>query len=188
MMSSFLKHRRAKQWQPATNSLHHRQALRSPSTWTTTQRKSSRRSTTNSSVIPLTTPTATYTMLSTLVATRKQSSSTKGKIMWKLKLTVRCLIIGYLITTGTTGKNGAATRQHPLLNQSSRRLILLTRKFIQNASCTRRKALKFPMHHPSQSTRSTSTFCQQRQQKREPTRAKSFLTINGEGVTQKYAS
>ena len=90
----------------------------------------------------LTTPTATYIMLSTLVATRKQSPSTKGKIMKKSKLTVRHLITGYLITTGTTRESGAATRQHLLPNQSNRRLILLTRKFIQIAFCTPKESTR----------------------------------------------
>ena len=79
-------------------------------------------------------------MLSTLVASQKQSSSKKGKTIKKSKPTVRHLIIRYLTSTGTTPESSPATKQHPLLNQSSRRLILLTRKSIQNASYTPKKS------------------------------------------------
>ena len=104
-----------------------------------------------------------------LVATRKQSSSTKEKIMRKSKPTVRHLITGYLISTGTIRENGVATRQHLLLNQSSRRLILLTRKSIQNASCTPKESTRvsnaalFTKHSehlqllPTKTTKSNST-------------------------------
>jgi len=47
-----------------------------------------------------------------------------------------------------------------------------------------REALELPMHHSSQNTRNTSTFCQQRQQEKEPTRAKSLLTIKEEGASR----
>ena len=72
----------------------------------------------------------------------KQSSSTTVKIMKKSKPTARHPISKYLTTTGTTRESGAATRQHLLSNQSSRRLILLTRKFTQNASCTPKESTR----------------------------------------------
>jgi len=81
-------------------------------------------------------------MLSTLAATQKQSSSIKGKIMRKSKPTVRHLTTGYLLSTSTIHENGVATRQHLPPNQSSRRLILLTRKSIQNASCTPKESTR----------------------------------------------
>ena len=136
MMISFLNQRWTKQQQPAAKFLHLHQESQSLSIWTTTRRWFSGQSTINNSATPLTFPTVTYTMLSTLVATRKQSSSTKGKITKKSKLTARHLIIGYPISTGTTPESGAATKQHLLRNQNSRRLTLLTRKFIQNAFYT----------------------------------------------------
>ena len=67
---------------------------------------------------------------------QKQSSSIKEKIMKKSKLTARHLTIDYPTTTGTTRGSDAATKQYLLLNRpSSRRLILLTRNFIQNVFC-----------------------------------------------------
>src|SRR6185312_8012031 len=81
-------------------------------------------------------------MLSTLVATRKQSSSTKEKIVRKSKPIVRHLTTGYLLSTGTIHEKGVVTRQHLLLNQSSRRLTPLTRKSIQNASCTPKESTR----------------------------------------------
>ena len=81
-------------------------------------------------------------MLSTLVATRKQSSSTKEKTMKKQKPTVRHLTIGYLTSTGTTPESGAATKQHHLHNQSSRRSILLTKKSTQNASYIQKESTR----------------------------------------------
>ena len=56
--------------------------------------------------------------------------------MKKSKLTARHLTIYYPTTTGTTRGSDAATKQYLLLNRpSSRRLILLTRNFIQNVFC-----------------------------------------------------
>ena len=90
----------------------------------------------------MTTPTVTYTMSSTLAAMQKQSSSTKGKIMRKLKPTVQHLITGYPISTGITSENDVATTQHLLLNQSSRRLILLNRRYIQNVSYIQKESTR----------------------------------------------
>ena len=81
-------------------------------------------------------------MLSTLAATQKQSSSTKGKIMRKSKPIVRHLTTGYLLSTGTIHEKGVVTRQHLLLNQSSRRLILLIRRSTQNDSCTQKESTR----------------------------------------------
>ena len=125
-----------KQQQLATNFLHLHQESQSLSAWTRTQRRFSRQSTINNLATPSTTPTATYTMSSTLVAIRKQSLSTKGKIMRKSKPTVRHPTIGYPISAGTTRRKGAVTKQHLLPNQSRQILIALTRRFTQDASCT----------------------------------------------------
>ena len=62
--------------------------------------------------------------------------------MRKSKPTVQHLITGYLISRGTTRENDVVTRQHLLLNQSSRRLTLLIRKSIQNASCTLKESTR----------------------------------------------
>ena len=92
---------------------------------------------------PWTTPTSTYTMLSTLVAMQEQSSSTKEKIMKKSKPTARHPASNYPTTTGTTRGSDAATKQYHLLNRpSSRRSILLTRNSIQNASCTPKESTR----------------------------------------------
>ena len=123
--------------------LHLHKKSRSLSTWTTTQRRFSRRGTTNSSTTPLTTPIVTYTMLSTLVATRKQSSSTTVKIMKKSKTTARHPTSKYLTITGTIRESGAATRQHLLPNRpNNRRLILLIRNFTQDVSYTLKKSTR----------------------------------------------
>ena len=62
--------------------------------------------------------------------------------MGKSNPTVRHLTTGYLLSKGTIHENGVATRQHLLLNQSSRRLTPLTRKSIQNASCTPKESTR----------------------------------------------
>ena len=65
-----------------------------------------------------------------------------------------------IINKGEDQEDDAVTEQYLLLNrQSSRRSIPLIKNFIQDVFCTQKEALEFPMHHPSQSTRSTSTFC-----------------------------
>ena len=81
-------------------------------------------------------------MLSTLATMQEQSSSAKEKIMRKSKPTVRRPTTGYLTSTGTIHENGVATRQHLLLNQSSRRLIPLIRRSTQNASCTQKESTR----------------------------------------------
>ena len=63
--------------------------------------------------------------------------------MKKSKLTAQHLIIVYPTTTGTTRGSDAATKQYLLLNRpSSRRLILLTRNFIQNVFCTPKESTR----------------------------------------------
>src|SRR6185312_2781028 len=81
-------------------------------------------------------------MLLTLVATQKLSSSIMVKIMKKSKPTARHPTSKYLTIMGTTRESSAATRQHLLPNQSIRRLILLTRNFTQNASCTPKESTR----------------------------------------------
>jgi len=75
-----------------------------------------------------------------------------------------------IINKGEDQEDDAVTEQYLLLNrQSSRRSIPLIKNFIQDVFCTQKEALEFPMHHPSQSTWSTSTFSRQRQQGKEAT-------------------
>ena len=84
----------------------------------------------------------TCTTLSTLATTQEQSSLVNEKIMRKSKHTVRHPTTGYLTSTGTIRENGVATRQHLLLNQSSRRLIPLIRRSIQNASYIQKESTR----------------------------------------------
>ena len=136
--------KRVKKQQSATKYLHRHQESWSLFTWTTTQRRFkikretsiSWQSTINNLVTPSTIPIATYTMSSTLVTIRKQSSSTKEKTMKKSKLTARHLIIDYPTTTSTTRENNAMPTQYLLNQQNSRRLIPLIKNFIQDAFYT----------------------------------------------------
>ena len=137
--------KRVKKQQSATKYLHRHQESWSLFTWTTTQRRFkikretsiSWQSTINNLVTPSTIPIATYTMSSTLVAIRKQSSSTKEKTMKKSKLTARHPTINFLRITSTTRENDAVTEQYLLLNQqSSQRAIPLIKNFIQDVFYT----------------------------------------------------
>ena len=64
----------------------------------------------------------------------------------------------------------------PSKPKSSQRSIPLIKNIIQDVFCTQKEALEFPMHHPSQSTQSTSTSCRQKRKRKESTSTKLLLT------------
>jgi hypothetical protein len=100
-------------------------------------------------VTPSTAPTVTYITLSTLAAMLELLSSTEGKNVKKLKLTIRCPTIDYPTNASAARGNDAVSTKYLLHHPSSRRLILLIKNYTPDVLC---------ILNPSTQVSNASTF------------------------------